>query len=101
MNDDGRDERGPGRVRTRDDCGLWFFSLGRQTDRQTDRHTLYSLKIHPSRLTLAEDDVAAIEPGAGHRGDEELGAVGVGARVGHGEQARGRVLRREVLVGDC
>ena len=47
----------------------------------------------PSRTprTLAEDDVAAVEPGAGDRGDEELGAVGVGAGVGHGEEAGGRV----------
>lgn len=32
---------------------------------------------------LAEDSVLAVEPGAGHKRDEELGAVGVGPRVGH------------------
>ncbi len=34
---------------------------------------------------LAKDNVLAIEPGGLHGGQEELGAVGVGARVGHGE----------------
>jgi hypothetical protein len=34
--------------------------------------------------------------GGGHRRDEELGAVGVGAGVGHGQQAR-----LGVLVLDC
>ena len=48
--------------------------------------------------TLPEDDVAAVEPGGGHRGDEELGAVGVAAGVGHGEEAGRLVLDGEVLV---
>ena len=37
---------------------------------------------------LAEDGVAVVEPGRRHHGDEELAAVGVGAGVGHGQQAR-------------
>ena len=51
-------------------------------------------------LTLgdgAEDDVLAVQPGAGDGGQEELGAVGVGAGVGHGQKARGGVLELEVL----
>lgn len=34
-------------------------------------------------------------------GDEELGAVRVGAGVGHGEEAHALVLEGEVLVRDC
>jgi hypothetical protein len=40
----------------------------------------------------------AVEMGGGHSGDEELGAVGVGASVGHGEETRLGVLLDEVLV---
>ena len=36
---------------------------------------------------LAEHNVAAIEPGSGHGGDEELRAVGVGTSVGHRQGA--------------
>src|SRR5829696_1682622 len=36
---------------------------------------------------LAEDGVLAVEPGRRHLGDEELGAVGVGPGVGHGQVA--------------
>ena len=39
-----------------------------------------------------------IQPGGLDGGDEELGAVGVGTRVGHGEEARRGVLDQEVLV---
>lgn len=35
---------------------------------------------------LAEYGVLAIQPGAGHEGDEELRPIGVGTSVGHGEQ---------------
>jgi len=48
----------------------------------------------------AEDDVAAVEPGGHDGGDEELGAVGVGAGIGHGEQERLVVGELEVLVGE-
>jgi len=40
----------------------------------------------------------AIEPGSHHRGDEELGSVGVGPGIGHREKARLTVLQLEVLI---
>lgn len=72
---------------------------------------------------LAEDDVAAVQPGGHDGGDEELGAVAgfnllahihnrtelsaawtdvirVGAGVGHGQQTRAGVLDLEVLIGE-
>jgi hypothetical protein len=49
---------------------------------------------------LAEDDVLAVEPGGGDGADEELGAVGVGPGVGHGEDAGAGVLADELLVGE-
>ena len=49
---------------------------------------------------LAEDDVAAVEPGGDDGGDEELGAVGVGAGVGHGQHEGLLVGELEVLVGE-
>nr|BAH79726.1 cyclophilin [Babesia bigemina] len=47
---------------------------------------------------LAEHDVLAVEPRALNGGDEELAAVGVGAAVGHGQQAGLVVPDGEVLV---
>jgi len=47
---------------------------------------------------LAEDDVFAVEPGGDDGGDEELGAVGVGTGIGHGEQTRFGVVSLEVLI---
>ena len=49
----------------------------------------------------AEDDVLAVEERGGGARDEELAAVGVGARVGHGEQEGRRVRVREGLVGEA
>jgi hypothetical protein len=45
-----------------------------------------------------ENDVLAIEPSSHHRGDKELGAVGVGPGIGHGKKARLMVFQLEVLV---
>ena len=45
-----------------------------------------------------EDDVRVIEPRGDDGGDEELGAVGVLAGVGHGEDVGFAVLELEVLV---
>lgn len=42
----------------------------------------------------------AVEPGAGDGGHEELGAVGVGAGVGHGQETGSGVLGLEVLIGE-
>jgi hypothetical protein len=36
--------------------------------------------------------------GRGHRGDEELAAVGAGASVGHGQQAGRHMLQLKVLI---
>jgi len=47
---------------------------------------------------LAEDDVAAVEPGGDNSGDEELGAVGVGTGVGHRQQTGLVVRELEVLI---
>ena len=47
---------------------------------------------------LAEHHVLAVQVGGGHRGHEELRAVGVGAGVGHAEHARLVVLVLEVLI---
>jgi len=49
---------------------------------------------------LPEDDMAAVEPGGDDGRDEELGAVGVWAGVGHGEEEGLVVLELEVLVGE-
>lgn len=49
---------------------------------------------------LTEDNVLAVEPGAGDGGHEELGAVGVGAGVGHGQETGSGVLGLKVLVGE-
>jgi len=42
--------------------------------------------------------VLPIQPVGLHRGDEELRSIGVGAGVGHGEEARRAVLHQEVLI---
>ena len=47
----------------------------------------------------AEDAVLAVEPRGLLSADEELGAVRVGASVGHAENAWSGVLQGEVLVG--
>ena len=47
---------------------------------------------------LAEDDVLAIQPRGDDGGDEELRAVGVGAGIGHREEAGLGVSELEVLV---
>lgn len=48
---------------------------------------------------VAKDYVSAVQPGSLHGGDEELGSVGVGASVSHGEDTRSGMLEDEILVG--
>ena len=45
------------------------------------------LIVHP-----AKDHMFVVQPVSLDSCDEELGPVGVGARVGHGQEARGAVL---------
>jgi hypothetical protein len=47
---------------------------------------------------LSEDNVLAVQPGGLGRADEKLGAVGVGASVGHAQNAGSGVLQLEVLI---
>jgi len=49
---------------------------------------------------LAKDNMSAVEPISLSSGDEELGAVGVGASVGHGQKELLVVLQLEVLIGE-
>ena len=72
-------------------------ALGRATAR-TQRLDLLDNLLPLFVRNLAEDDVAAVEPGGDDGGDEELGAVGVGAGVGHAEEEGLAVLELEVLV---
>lgn len=50
--------------------------------------------VHTAADT-AKDAMLAIEVGSGAKGNEELGAIGVWASVGHGEDARAVVLEGE------
>ena len=54
---------------------------------------------HGLGCDLAEDDVLAIEPVGLDGAEEELRPVGVGASVGHGQDAGAGVLELKVLVG--
>ncbi len=49
---------------------------------------------------LAEDNVLAVQPGAGDSANEELGSVGVGASVSHGKDTSASVLVDEVLISE-
>lgn len=57
------------------------------------------LHIMPSS-SAARPTVLAVQPRAWHGTQEELGAVCVGPRVGHAQQAWHIVLQREVLIGE-
>jgi len=47
----------------------------------------------------AKDDVLVVQPRGLDRADKELGAVSVGAGIGHGQNTRSDVLKLEVFVG--
>jgi len=49
---------------------------------------------------LSEDDVLSVEPSGLGGADEELGSVGVGTSVGHGQNTLTSVGKLEVLVGE-
>lgn len=49
---------------------------------------------------FTEDDVLAVQPGAGNSGNEELRTVGVLTSVSHGEQERFGVLVDEVFISE-
>ena len=49
-------------------------------------------------MTFAKDDVTAVEPRCFDGGDEELGAVGVGACIGHTQQPGLGVLLLEIFI---
>jgi len=48
---------------------------------------------------LAENDVLVVQPRGFHRANKELGAVSVGAGIGHRQNSWSGVLEGEVLVG--
>jgi len=49
---------------------------------------------------LAKDNVLAIQPRSNDGGDEELGTVGVGTGIGHGQETGSGVSFLEVLIGE-
>lgn len=55
---------------------------------------------HPIQ-DFSKYDVFAIQPGGLGQGDEELGAIGVGASVGHADPPNAIVLEFEVLIRKC
>jgi hypothetical protein len=57
-------------------------------------HSVYTSACE-CKSHLAEDDVVAIQPRRGHGADEELGAVGVGARIRHAAVAPNRRNKQE------
>lgn len=61
-------------------------------------HSLNGLDDIHAIDNLAEHDVLAVQPRGLDGGDEELGAVRVLARVGHGQQTGASVLQLKVLV---
>jgi len=80
-----------------------------QFTRSADRDNLLGLAtVGTKRLDLSDEvetfgdlskhDVLAVEPAGDDGGDEELGAVGVGAGVGHRQEPRLGVLQLEVLI---
>jgi len=79
------------------DTRLTLGLASRGTDSLNALHR--SVRFLVARNDLAEDDVLAIEPTSNDGGDEELGSIGVGAGIGHGEHVWLLVLQLEVLIG--
>lgn len=70
--------------------------LGQGTGLRTSSLNLLNNIVTVNHLT--KHNVLAVQPRAGNGGDEKLGAVGVGTRVGHRQQALAGVALVEVLV---
>jgi hypothetical protein len=49
-------------------------------------------------LALTENNMLSIEPACCRCGDEELGTIGIGAGISHGEKPRLCVQHLEVLI---
>ena len=62
--------------------------------------TVFYYKKSTYAENFGENDVLAVEPGGLLGGDEELGPVGVLARVGHRQPAGAEMLQLEVLIGE-
>lgn len=58
------------------------------------------LNTHHPLQDFSKNDMFAVQPAGHDGGDEELGAVGVFASVGHAEPAGAIVLQFEVLIGE-
>jgi len=65
-----------------------------------DGVSLDSIKDGHAVDALAKDDVSTVEMRGIGEAEEELGSVGSGASVGHGEDTASGVLVNEVLVGE-
>ena len=89
-----------------------FSGFSRELTAVGDDDRLFGLIVSVNRVAfnqienfhaasdLAEDAVGTIEMGSGDEAEEELGAVGVGSSVGHGEDTSALVLVYEVLIGE-
>lgn len=62
-------------------------------------HGLNLLNDLLSALCLAKDDMFSIKPRGDYRRDKELGPIGVGTGIGHGQEIWAGVLVLEVLIG--
>lgn len=72
------------------DLLLGFAAIGAEAfDRLDDVQTT---------CDVSEDDVLAIQPGSVSRANEELAAIGVRARIGHGHGSEAAMLELEVLI---
>jgi hypothetical protein len=84
-------------------CLVSFHELQIQLARLTSGVGTLSLDLPDEVLSLGdftEDDVLTVQPGGNDGGDEELGSVGVGSSVGHGEQEGLVVPQLEVLISE-
>ena len=62
-------------------------------------HSLNLLHYVHAICDCSKDHVLSIQPLSLHGTQEELGSVGVGPGIGHGENARTRVLQLKAFLG--